>query len=111
MTDRVTGLGPEERAMAIDRVNGSGVERTSDVRDSKTGPQSVGSGDGRVRDQIELSPDARQLSELVDRARTLPEVRQETVDAIRRDLASGAHEVDPQRLARLILDFEEGLRD
>jgi hypothetical protein len=55
---------------------------------------------------IEPTADARLVASLEERARGLPEIRQETVAAIRGDLASGVHAVYPLSLARLIVEFE-----
>ncbi len=45
---------------------------------------------------------------LAEASSRLPEIRQDKVDTLRRALVTGTYEVDPQRLARAILEFEDG---
>lgn len=69
-------------------------------------PESSGAGGG---DRIELSATAREIAALAETASRLPEIRQDKVDTLRRALDAGTYEVNPQRLARAILEFEDGL--
>jgi flagellar biosynthesis anti-sigma factor FlgM len=49
------------------------------------------------------------VAALAETASRFPEVRQDKVDTLRRALVAGTYEVNPQRLARAILEFEDGL--
>jgi flagellar biosynthesis anti-sigma factor FlgM len=69
-------------------------------------PEASGTGGG---DRIELSATARQAAALAEASSRLPEIRQDKVDTLRRALVAGTYEVDPQRLARAILELEDGL--
>jgi negative regulator of flagellin synthesis FlgM len=95
--------------MKINGANGSGGARRLEgaagshaVR--KPEPSTPESGD-----RIELSAEARQVAALAELASGLPAVRQDRVDTLRRALDAGTYQVDPRRLARAILEFEDGL--
>lgn len=45
---------------------------------------------------------------LTDAAMRLPEIRTDKVETVRRSLADGTYRVDPQTVARAILEFEDG---
>ncbi len=92
--DGLEGLGPAGRQ--------NGVNRT--VREHQTG-QAAGQPDG---DRFELSPEARQIASLGEKAAGLPDVRREKVEAIRQTLEDGLYEVDARMLAGKILEFEDG---
>lgn len=62
----------------------------------------------RRGDAVELSPEAR----LLDRLRHLPEVRQELVDRIKREIEAGTYET-PEKIDRalegIIAEMREGI--
>ena len=61
-------------------------------------------------DRVELSPEARQIAGLAEAADRLPDVRQEKVQLLRREIAAGTYQVDAKTVARAILEFEDGFR-
>ncbi|MBZ5637227.1 MAG: flagellar biosynthesis anti-sigma factor FlgM [Acidobacteriia bacterium] len=63
------------------------------------------------QDRVELSAEARQVAALAEASGGLPAVRQDKVDTLRRALDAGTYQVDPRRLARAILEFEDGIPD
>ena len=59
-------------------------------------------------DRVELSPEARQIIQLAEQTRQLPEIREDRVAALRQQLADGTYNVDPQQVAASILE-EDGV--
>jgi negative regulator of flagellin synthesis FlgM len=96
--------------MAIDRVSGSGgfgrPEKLGQSQQSTGKPRTAR---GDAGDRVELSPEARQAAALADKARSLPEVRQPLVEALRKEIAEGLYEPDPRKVAQAILEYEDGL--
>ena len=64
--------------------------------------------DGPGGDRVEVSAAARRMAVLFEAVDRLPEIREERVEELRQALRDG-YEVEPRRLARAILEFEDGL--
>lgn len=60
------------------------------------------------KDSLELSPEARKLIDLTaaarEKAQQLPEVREDLVKSLRERIAEGTYRVDPQAVARRLLE-------
>ena len=102
--------------MAIDRLGGGSgfdgsdrVRRDSEAVNRTRGDNARAERTGQGADQVDVSPRAREIADLVARARELPEIRKETVEAIRGDLAKGSHQLDTEKLAKLMVEFEREL--
>jgi len=83
-----------------------GGPRDLEVRETG-GQERSGSGGAAAAvrgDRVELSERARRLAEEVRATRSLPEVRVEKVQAARERIAAGTYAVDPEQLARRIID-------
>jgi negative regulator of flagellin synthesis FlgM len=95
----------------IDRIGGTNGFGPGGVDESekRTRPADARP-DGSGRDRLDLSDSARRTAALADRARELPDVRQERVDALRLRLEDGTYSVDPRRVARAILELEDAFR-
>ena len=88
----------------ISRISGAyssipalGKAESTPTADQKNQNYSFSNGD----DQVEISDKARMLSRIAD----MPEIRQEKVDQIRKQLADGTYDINgklPQALDRLI---------
>lgn len=59
-----------------------------------------------TRDTVSLTDTAGQLSQLQNAVASLPVVDTDRVEAVRQALANGTFEVDPQRTADKLVDFE-----
>jgi len=57
-------------------------------------------------DVIEVSSQAREIAQLVDRAKCLPEIREERVEALRQLVQSGKYDVSSKEIAEAILRDE-----
>ncbi len=105
--------------MSIDKVN-QHVIREYTTRIQPTSTQSVGpSGTPRIddtagqparrADEIRLSMGARELQQLREAVNAAPDIREDRVAAIRRQLAEGTYEIDYRALAQKlagIINFE-----
>ena len=94
--------------MSIDRIDGPrgphradpATSRTDSLRDS---PEPAAGGD-----RIELTPEARRIAALARSVDGLPEVRQERIEALRKQVREGSYQVDARQVAQAILEFEQG---
>jgi negative regulator of flagellin synthesis FlgM len=97
--------------MAIERLGGTDLPQRPDrVDPSPASPGRTPSVEDEGRDRAEFSTEALRVAELAEKVKSLPEIRQDRVDALRARLADGTYRVEPQQLARAILEFEDGLR-
>jgi flagellar biosynthesis anti-sigma factor FlgM len=62
------------------------------------------SGGTDTKDKVDLSGNAKELADLVNVAKSLPEVRTEKVASIRSDIAAGKYVVEPAVIARKMVD-------
>jgi flagellar biosynthesis anti-sigma factor FlgM len=94
--------------MAIDRVGGPGgldrPEPRKEQPEQSAQPRPAPAGS----DRIDLSPGTREVATLLDRARALPDIRTDRVEALRERLARDEYHVDAATLARAILELEDG---
>jgi flagellar biosynthesis anti-sigma factor FlgM len=61
----------------------------------------------RTGDQVAVSAAGREIGQLVDRAKNLPDIRQERVDSLRQLIDSGKYEVSSKTIAAAILRDEQ----
>lgn len=71
-------------------------------------PKSSGSGSASIAsaggsDHTTLSSDSTMAKSLVAQALSMPDVRQERVQALRQAVSSGTYQVDPQKLATAMM--------
>lgn len=59
------------------------------------------------RDQVDVSSTGKEISKLVERAKQLPDIRQERVEALRQQVQSGKYEVSSKQIAEAILRDEK----
>jgi len=59
---------------------------------------------GLSRDEIVLSTEAQSFSQILQKAQSMPEVRQDKVDTYASQIHSGSYQVDSMDLAGKILD-------
>lgn len=64
----------------------------------------------RGADQVSFSSQARDLKNLENSVRRLPDVDQSRVARIKAALADGSYKIDNEKLAGKLLDFEEEIR-
>lgn len=61
------------------------------------------------RDTVSLTPQAQQLRDLESRIADLPEVDSNRVNAIKDAIANGSYEIDANRIAEKMMQFEAAL--
>ena len=88
--------------MRIDLNNISlpGLEREDKTR--KAGSKAPSA--PNVEDKTSLSVDTLSISSLEARAMTVPQIRQDKVEALRQSIQNGEYRVEPRRSRRAILD-------
>ena len=83
--------------------NASRSREKPQAAEASTAKREVAAPEG---EQVDLSPEAKNLQEIENRISKLPEVDSERVAAIKDALRQGSYSVDPQRLAAKIAQFE-----
>lgn len=58
------------------------------------------------QDSVSLTPQAKQINDLQKKASDASVVDQKRIDRLKQAIASGEYRVDPEKLARSILNFE-----
>ena len=87
---------------ATGRTTGAGHEKASAVKSEGQAPQP----NAARSDSVELSPQAQQLKSLTDNLRDQPEVDSDRVARLKQAIADGSYQVDTQRLASKLVNFE-----
>lgn len=78
----------------------SNIEKLERPESDKT----TNAGESRKRaDQVNVSSIGRQIQYYLEIARSVPDLRMEQVDGLKRAHQNGHYEVDPERLARKII--------
>jgi negative regulator of flagellin synthesis FlgM len=95
--------------MKIHDVGGHGGPRRTDETTSATKRADLAPSTPVEGDRLELSEAARKRVALIEATKDVPDLRQERIEELRRALDSGSYEVDVRRLARAILEFEDGI--
>ncbi|MFP4086553.1 MAG: flagellar biosynthesis anti-sigma factor FlgM [Desulfobacteraceae bacterium] len=82
------------------------------IRDKKRTDASSGKGSGEVssKDQVVLSPEAKQIQKAKELIGGLPDIREEKVEAVRSRMQEGSYEIDGEKIASKIIE-ESLLRD
>jgi negative regulator of flagellin synthesis FlgM len=90
--------------MRIDLTNISfhGVEREDKTR--KAGSKAPST---NVEDKASLSVDSLSVSALEAQAMNAPEIRQDKVEALRQSIQNGEYKVEPEKIARAILEHNQ----
>lgn len=91
------------------KVHGSGgVQRATEIY-RKQARRADAAGPAASRDQVTLSPAAREFQALLDKLAQLPDVRPETVSRLRQAIADGTYDVPAERVAEALLRELKGL--
>jgi negative regulator of flagellin synthesis FlgM len=85
------------QAAAVERRQQQPAPNAGDARTSSAKPQTPAA-------RVELSSRSRELHAALQAAHAAPDVRQEKVDDARARIANGTYHVDPEQIARRMLD-------
>jgi negative regulator of flagellin synthesis FlgM len=82
------------------------ANRAESARQGRVDSAKPVSAEHRV-DQVDVSSMGKEISKLVERAKQLPDIRQERVEALRQQVQSGKYEVSSKQIADAILRDEK----
>lgn len=102
--NRFNGGTPASTARSNNAQSGVGENgslKTTDEDSASQGSLSTDSGDS-----VQLSSEAQQLQATVDELREQPDVDSDRVAELKRAISEGSYQVDSQRVASKLLDFE-----
>ncbi len=87
-------------------VNDAGdTKRTETEKQQQTATEKSSSSPAAT-DSVQLTQSGKQLSELANRLDKIPSVDSERVEAIKKAIADGSYEIDAERIASKLTNFE-----
>ena len=101
MTNRIDG--PSQPRTPVAGGTGS-ASRT------ESGAQGAGGSERKSADTVELTDQANRLRKLEETLTALPSSDSGRVEAVRQAIAEGRFEINAERIADGLLDFEKGIR-
>ncbi|MBD3669477.1 MAG: flagellar biosynthesis anti-sigma factor FlgM [Gammaproteobacteria bacterium] len=104
MSIDITGL-PQNKATNNDRSSGQVKPGKGSSDTASAGSQNTSGGE----DTVSLTGTAAKLRQLETALSELPVADQDRIDAVKRAVTNGTYEIDPQRIAAKMLDFERSL--
>ena len=90
---------------AINSLRPHQTQRPEPVRPGNPGSTNNSTAE-QITDVIEVSSQAREIAQLVDRAKSLADVREDRVEALRQLVQSGKYDVSSKEIAEAILRDE-----
>ena len=87
----------------LNNISLPGLDRDDKTR--KTGNKAASA--PSVEDKTSLSVDALSISSLEAQAMNAPQIRQDKVEALRQSIQNGDYKVEPDKIARAILDHNQ----
>ena len=84
----------------LNNISLQGLERDDKTR--KAGSKAPST--PNVEDKASLSVDTLSISSLETRAMSVPQIRQDKVEALRQSIQNGEYKVEPEKIAQAILD-------
>jgi negative regulator of flagellin synthesis FlgM len=106
MTNEINGL-PGSRP--VETGNAKGTKGPTATARPASGGSAPASGSATPTDTLKLTDTAARLQRLEAVVADMPAVDQQRVDALRREVASGAYKTDPERVANKLLTLEREL--
>jgi len=100
--------------MNINKLTGGTDSTTRTTQNTEPGATSTGvksssGSESGYGDQVKLSASGKTIQQIEAEISSLPEVNDATVERIRNAINSGEYQIDYDRLAGKMLDFEGGL--
>ena len=110
MSSKISGDGASSPAQIASVGAGRPVQRSQDAVSG--GTTSDSSKDGSPPQNVQITGTARQLADLDQKVRDLPDVNEERVSQLRTAIEQGTYQVRPQHIAdQLMLAYSEGVLD
>lgn len=91
---------------AVSTAQTCNTNRAENARQGRVNSTKPFSAEQRV-DQVEVSSAGKEISKLVERAKQLPEIREERVEQLRQLVQSGKYDVSSKQIADAILRDEK----
>ncbi len=106
MTNKISGYSTTEPVVPV-----KGSSNGAVVTDKSTGNSTVSTAaSGKSGDQVTLTDSARSLQKIEETIAKTPVVDTAKVSAVKQQLSSGTYQIDSNRVAGKLLQFESGLK-
>jgi len=91
--------------MRIDLTHASATQIASEATPKQINAENVAaSGQGDAGDRTTLTSTQQSVSELVSKAMSSPEIRQDRVDSLKQAIGNGSYALDPEQIAASMID-------
>lgn len=104
--NNVSGANSPNSKVSSDKAEQQAQVKQQGTQQAIVNQQQVAAGG---KDSVSLTPQAQQLNKLQHKANNATGVDQDKVNDIKKALAEGKYEVNPQRLAQKLANFESDL--
>lgn len=85
--------------MKVDQINGVSNQSSVELNTRPAATSSSAATPAEAQDRTTLSTSSSAVASLVSQAMASPEVRQDKVNALKQQIASGNYNIDPSRIA------------
>jgi negative regulator of flagellin synthesis FlgM len=105
VSSKINGYAPAEPLVPI-----KGSNSNAGVADKPQGEAKAASATGQTGDHVTLTDSARTLQKIEETVANTPVVDAAKVASVKQAVQSGTYQIDPQRVADKLLQYERGLK-
>jgi negative regulator of flagellin synthesis FlgM len=105
VSSKINGYAPAEPLLPI-----KGSNSNAGVADKQQGEAKTAAATGQTGDHVTLTDSARTLQKIEETVANTPVVDAAKVASVKQAVQSGTYQIDPQRVADKLLQYERGLK-